>query len=172
VSRGFDLSDYEPVEERLARFWKDHPGGRVLTSLHYSDERQFIFQTALYRADEDRPFATGFAQEIIGSTPVNKTSALENCETSSTGRALANAGYAPKGHRPSREEMAKAARPQASKAQHDTIKALSGQLDDMQKAAMRQWMEQNTLPSVRALDPVQADAIIGRLEAIITEASA
>jgi hypothetical protein len=40
---------------------------------------------------------------------VNKTSALENGETSAIGRALANAGYAPKGKRPSREEMSKAA---------------------------------------------------------------
>jgi hypothetical protein len=32
---------------------------------------------------------------------------LENCETSAIGRALANAGYAPKGKRPSREEMTK-----------------------------------------------------------------
>ena len=32
---------------------------------------------------------------------------MENCETSAIGRALANAGYAPKGKRPSREEMSK-----------------------------------------------------------------
>jgi hypothetical protein len=35
---------------------------------------------------------------------------LENCETSAIGRALANAGYAPKGKRPSREEMTKVVR--------------------------------------------------------------
>jgi hypothetical protein len=107
----FDLSDYEPVEDRLAKFWTDHSNGRVATELSHRDDREYVFRAALYRdlADE-LPFATGYAQEIVGSTPVNKTSALENCETSALGRALANAGYAPKGKRASREEMAKAQR--------------------------------------------------------------
>jgi hypothetical protein len=51
--------------------------------------------------------ATGHAEEIRNMGNVNKTSSLENCETSSLGRALANGGYAAKGRRPSREEMQK-----------------------------------------------------------------
>jgi len=53
------------------------------------------------------PWTTGFAEETVSTRGVNSTSALENCETSAIGRALANAGYAAKGKRPSREEMAK-----------------------------------------------------------------
>ena len=53
------------------------------------------------------PDATGHAQEHVTEKGVNSTSALENCETSAIGRALANLGYAAKGKRPSREEMAK-----------------------------------------------------------------
>jgi hypothetical protein len=49
--------------------------------------------------------ATGLASESISDRGVNSTSALENCETSAIGRALANAGYAAKGKRASREEM-------------------------------------------------------------------
>jgi hypothetical protein len=56
------------------------------------------------------PASTGFAEERVGSGPVNRTSALENCETSAVGRALANLNYAPKGARPSVEEMGKADR--------------------------------------------------------------
>jgi hypothetical protein len=37
--------------------------------------------------------STGWAEEIVGNSPVNKTSALENCETSAVGRALANFGF-------------------------------------------------------------------------------
>jgi len=60
-----------------------------------------------YHAIPEAPDATGLAQEREGSSTVNKTSALENCETSAIGRALANLGYAAKGKRPSREEMSK-----------------------------------------------------------------
>ena len=62
------------------------------------------------RDTDAAPAATGYAHESVTSRGVNLTSALENCETSAIGRALANLGYAPKGKRPSREEMAKANR--------------------------------------------------------------
>lgn len=52
--------------------------------------------------------ATGWAREVDGEGLVNATSALENCETSAIGRALANAGYSTSKQRASREEMAKA----------------------------------------------------------------
>lgn len=111
MSARFDLSSYEPVEARLARFWTEHPDGRVLTDLIYRDERQYIIRAEAYTDREDvRPAATGYAEEIIGSSPVNKTAALENAETSAIGRCLANLNYAPKGARPSREEMEKAGR--------------------------------------------------------------
>ncbi|MER7009945.1 hypothetical protein ABT324_00755 [Saccharopolyspora sp. NPDC000359] len=100
------LEDYEPVQDRLAMFWQDHPQGRVATELFHRDESQFIFRAELFRHEEDeRPSATGWAGEVVGSSKVNQTSALENCETSALGRGLANLGYASKGVRPSREEM-------------------------------------------------------------------
>lgn len=108
----FNLDDYEPVADRIERFWKDHPNGRITTSLHHRDEKSFIVTAMIWRdAKSDHeysgPDATGWAEEIIGSTNVNRTSALENCETSAIGRALANLGYAVK-NRASREEMVKA----------------------------------------------------------------
>lgn len=108
---GFDLSQYEPVEERLARFWADHPEGVVSTKLLDAPEGSWIVFAEVYRnIVDERPAATGMAQEIINSSPVNRTSALENGETSAIGRALANLGYAPKGQRASREEMQKVER--------------------------------------------------------------
>lgn len=105
----FNLQDYEPVEERLRRFWDEHHGGRIVTELVVAPEGQWIVKTSVWvDANEERATSTGYAHEVVTERGVNSTSALENCETSSIGRALANLGYATKGKRPSREEMAKA----------------------------------------------------------------
>jgi len=110
---GFNLDNYETVEDRLVRFWNDHPNGRIFTEMAYYDDNKVVFKTSIYfDAADEFPKATGFAEEVRGASPVNKTSHLENAETSSTGRGLANCGYAPKGARPSREEMEKVARGQ------------------------------------------------------------
>ena len=104
----FNLEDYETVEERLAKFWKEHPDGRIYTTLVEHTLQRFIVQAAIYRTEVDaHPWTTGYAEETVSTRGVNSTSALENCETSAIGRSLANAGYASKGKRPSRSEMAK-----------------------------------------------------------------
>ncbi len=104
----FNLEDYETVEERLVKFWKEHPDGRIETSLVESTLQRFIIKASIFRTEVDaQAWTTGFAEETVSTRGVNSTSALENCETSAIGRALANAGYASKGKRPSREEMSK-----------------------------------------------------------------
>ena len=104
----FNLADYEPVEVRLEKFIKDHPSFRIATELEVVEASRYIVKAYLYKdASDGVAWATGYAEETVSSRGVNQTSALENCETSAIGRALANAGYAPKGKRPSREEMSK-----------------------------------------------------------------
>jgi hypothetical protein len=106
----WDLSNYETVEDRIDAFYKDNQDGRILTEIHTLSADQVIFIALVYVGEI--LVATGFAYEKEGSTPVNKTSHIENAETSAIGRALANYNYAKKGARPSREEMQKVVRMQ------------------------------------------------------------
>ena len=104
----FNLEDYETVEERLVKFWKEHPDGRIETLLVDATLQRFIVKASVFRTEADaQVWTTGYAEETVSTRGVNSTSALENCETSAIGRALANAGYVTKGKRPSREEMSK-----------------------------------------------------------------
>lgn len=106
----FNLADYEPVEVRLEKFIKDYPDFRIATELEVVEVSRYIVKAYLFKTSQDSiAWATGYAEETVSTRGVNQTSALENCETSAIGRALANAGYAPKGKRPSREEMSKVA---------------------------------------------------------------
>jgi hypothetical protein len=113
----FNLADYETVEERIKRFYETHPDGRIVTHDYTSqfDRESGVWrvQAMVFESSADQAAnlvkATGFAFEIDGTMGANKTSALENCETSAIGRALANAGFSGN-KRTSREEMEKVAR--------------------------------------------------------------
>jgi hypothetical protein len=136
----FNLADYEPVEKRLGykpdakSFWEDYPNGRVETDLVICEKERYVFKAYLFKdIKDDIAFATGHAEETVTSRGVNQTSALENCETSAIGRALANAGYAPKGKRPSREEMTKVVKAPAPKVEKDYWTTPFGEQDELLK---------------------------------------
>lgn len=102
----FDLSQYATVEERLAKFWEEHPNGAVITEIAHREGDTIIFKAYIYFERGSDLVATGYAEEVKDASPVNKTSFVENAETSAIGRGLANANYAMK-KRASREEMEK-----------------------------------------------------------------
>lgn len=119
MANNFNLNDYETVEERLRRFWADpiHADARVITINHTTAaDRQvstWVVEARIYLNADDQmnnlPKATGWAFEVDGVGMTQKASALETCETSAIGRALANMNYSGN-KRASREEMEKAQR--------------------------------------------------------------
>lgn len=96
--------DYETVASRVNRFRldKDHKDLAIRTELVSSNDTYIIMKALIVdivkNADDARVgefvLATGYAEEKRDSNNINKTSALENCETSAIGRALAAFGYA------------------------------------------------------------------------------
>jgi hypothetical protein len=130
----FNLADYEPVEVRLEKFINDHKDFRISTELEVVDTNRYIVKAYLYKNFADTvAWATGLAEETVTSRGVNQTSALENCETSAIGRARANAGYAPKGKRASREEMTKVVKAPAPKVDKDYWTTPFGEQDESLK---------------------------------------
>jgi hypothetical protein len=109
----FNLSEYQTVQERIDLFWQKFPNGRLYTELVSFTPDQVVFKAECYANKDDvYPLAVDYAEERLGSSPVNKTSFLENCSTSALGRCISLLGneFSPKGKRPSQQEMSKVQR--------------------------------------------------------------
>jgi hypothetical protein len=109
----FNLADYQTVQERIDLLKKTHPGSRIVNRMVHIDDHSIIVECSIYLNLEDtEPTCVDLAHEVKDASPVNKTSWVENCATSSTGRAISLLGgpFSPKGKRPSREEMSKVER--------------------------------------------------------------
>lgn len=79
--------DYVQVTERVKAFRSICPGGSISTDIVSMDENMVIMKTTI--TDEDgKVLSTGMAFERPDSSYINKTSFIENCETSAVGRAL------------------------------------------------------------------------------------
>ncbi len=108
----FNLDEYELVEDRLKKFWKDNPEGRVNTDVvnASADGTMVIVKAELFiNKDDNTPVSSGLAQETKGLGGfANNEAWLENAESSALGRALANWKYqGRKKPRPTKEEMKK-----------------------------------------------------------------
>jgi hypothetical protein len=82
---------YETVASRVERFRQDHADWTIETSIVALDADQVVMKAAILDAG-GRLIATGHSQEFRASSQINRTSALENAETSAIGRALASFG--------------------------------------------------------------------------------
>ena len=155
----FNLNDYETVEERIRRFYKDNEGGRIITqNITTLQDRQvgtWVVQAFVYLYEAaEQPKATGLAFEVDGQGMANKTSALENAETSAIGRALANAGYSGN-KRATREEMAKVARDKKPNATAKDWLAMAAELGNDLDGLRLLYSEAKTVGA----DPATLDKI-------------
>lgn len=83
--------DYIQVNERVKAFRMVYPEGTIQTEMLSNDNGVCVFKASAYNGD--LLLATGHAYEKEGSTFINKTSYIENCETSAIGRCLGMCGF-------------------------------------------------------------------------------
>jgi hypothetical protein len=150
---GFNPDNYETVEERLVRWWAAYPNAQIVTTMVHYDGK-----TVVFRAEgivEGRVIASGYAEEVHGSSPVNKTSFVENCETSSVGRMISNSPLGTKpGARPSRQEMQKVERQNGNVVQAGS--ALAGIVTERQLQYIKKLAKNRGLDDEGLFDECQS----------------
>src|SRR6478736_3246605 len=82
---------YQTVALRVSNFREAHQDFALQTEIVTRDEDCVVMKATILNA-EGRVIATGHSEEYRGASTINKTSALENAETSAIGRALAAFG--------------------------------------------------------------------------------
>ena len=110
--------EYAEVNSRVLAFYDAFPDGAISTELLFNDGSMCVFKATV--VDEDgKPIATGHAYELQSASYINKTSYIENCETSAVGRALGFAGIGINGSICSAEELNGALNAQKAVAQQE-----------------------------------------------------
>ena len=145
--------EYAPVSERVKAF-KETTGdrGSILTELVTLSVDEVVFKATVYV--DGAAIATGYAWEQRTASNVNKTSYVENCETSAVGRALAFAGYGIDGSIASAEEVAFAITQQESAERSaEQAEAPKRQLDySGLQEALEEWANMHAKDYTRVRD--------------------
>lgn len=103
--------EYVMVNDRVLAFRKLYPGWAIITELVKLSDGVCVFKATVLNEDGE-PVSSGYAYEKEGSSFINKTSFIENCETSAVGRALGFLGIGIETSIASAEEVANAMKQQ------------------------------------------------------------
>ena len=166
----YNLDDYVSVNERLEKFYERYPNGSIQTELVSNENGVVIFKAFAYRDANDTRPATGHAYEKEGSSFINKTSYIENCETSAVGRALAMLGFEIKKSIASKEEVENAKLQQLEDEVIDNVKvqALNAAITkyNIQENNVAIILEEFKYKELKDIKKKHYKAICDRLEAL------
>ena len=156
--------EYAPVTERVRAFRMLYPEGSIITELVEDRDGVCTFKASVVIGD--LVLATGYAQEEQTNNGVNKTSYIENCETSAVGRALGFLGIGINTAIASAEEMDSAIRrqtidPVKAKALAAEIKAQGVPIDYVCKLYK--------VPSIDELSEAQHENIINNMDKLVSQ---
>lgn len=132
ISRGQTTIKYLKVVERVNLFRYHYGMSYSIESEVVVDDGKRVLMVASVKDNDGRVVGQGYAEEIRNAGPVNKTSAIENCETSAIGRALANIGLAGNEYA-SAFEMENIPNKEEAKASQEKAKVSQEKLEDSKK---------------------------------------
>lgn len=151
--------DYAQVNDRIKAFRELCPNGTITTDIIELANGVVTMKATIYD-EEGKILGTGLAQEKESSSYINKTSYIENCETSAVGRALGFAGIGVDGSMCSAEELVNAITNQNKEPEkkQKTQKAQSGdpllaKIDAEQKKQILAEMERTGIDISTVITP-------------------
>lgn len=134
-------SNYNTVNQRVLAFRELYPNGRIETEILEIDATAVLFKATAYD-DDGKVIATGHAREEKEASFINKTSYVENCETSAVGRCLGIIGIGIADALASYEEVANAITQQnKAKADEETLEQLRKLYDQAGGKNFDKWIK-------------------------------
>ena len=158
--------DYAEVNQRIKAFRQVYPTGTILTEMLSNENGVCVFRATCGYNDENglTVLGTGTAFEQQNSTFINKTSYIENCETSAVGRALGMCGFGIDTSVASYEEVQNAINNQGE----NEPKATPKQIEVLKKTYtgdnLTKLLEANKITAIEELPMSKASEIIGKLK--------
>lgn len=155
--------DYAEVNQRIKAFRMVYPTGTIATDMMSNENGVCVFRATVgYTADNGEyiVLGTGTAYEKENSSFINKTSYIENCETSAVGRALGMCGFGIDTSVASYEEVQNAINNQAEpKATDKQISLLEDLYSDKE---MEQILAKVNIADMKDLTVSQASSLIAK----------
>lgn len=136
--------EYAEVNQRIKAFRMVYPAGFIRTAILSNVDGVCVMQAEV--GFDDTILGTGTAYEVKDATNINRTSYIENCETSAVGRALGMAGFGIDTSVASAEEVTNAI------AQQEVEAAASKTIDDAKVAALMSKLKDNDIPVAKVLE--------------------
>lgn len=144
--------DYAEVNQRIKAFRMLYPNGSISTSIE-SLENGVVVMKAVVKDEEDHVLGTGYAYEKESSSFINKTSYIENCETSAVGRALGMLGIGIDTSVASYEEVSNAiAQQEAQKAEAENKKIENSVINEVKVKALIARCEKEKVDAGKILE--------------------
>lgn len=155
---------YIEVNQRIKAFRQVYPTGTISTDI-ISLENGVVMMKATVLDEDGKTLATGFAYEKESSSFINKTSFIENCETSAIGRALGFCGFGIDSSVASAEEVENAILNQG-KQEHQERKASPKQVEILRKIYQGENLEKllkfNKISKIEDLSLQKASELISK----------